>query len=530
MEEEKKYFVYKKRYNNSIKSFIEENKDKLKSRLQYILSKNKFTSKYLDDFEVYSLRKKNTIDKYSYIKAFNLKNERKNKVYTEITLNEIIYFEVIEIDDFDKYKKKIISKFAKDHFFWSTRDKDELKKKLSSIKDGLDMISWGKLFSINYNKKIKQKNDLISFVDINYIKTNESYFILKISVKTSEKFQSEFQKIIEKEDIILNVENYNSFYNIIKTKRFISFESVISSLKCRNLEYLISDLNEQVKINITGKIKGYFHNSKVNKVIPSIEFYEVKDIKKFNKDIDFKQNFDTGFDGYYASKDEEIEIFFSNTTRKSQKLIQVVKQIGHGKKVNSKNDLTNYDRIETHYLLESLAFPCVFKAILSEQFDKLNKLKRDIYDFVNDSSNTSILKIFLFFNYNNRYIKLKQSLTQILLTTKRFESEFTKRKITLYTNHTDLREFNPKDRNIRIDNAEKDLLNRIVEEFSNEIKTLDEKTKSTNEIFKSIEELNSYRTNYLLQIISLLIAFLAFILTFEKTKTFFKIIFNKLIE
>ena len=82
---------------------------------------------------------------------------------------------------------------------------------------------------------------------------------------------------------------------------------------------------------------------------------------------------------------------------------------------------------------------------------------------------------------------MKQSLTQILLTTKRFESEFTKRKITLYTNHTDLREFKPKNRNIRIDKEEKDLLNRIVEEFSNDIESLNEKTKSTNEIFKSIE-------------------------------------------
>jgi len=516
------YFVYKRKFNHSFRSGLENKIRLFKANIHLSLSKNKFTSKFLDSWEVYSLKKKNWVDKESFREIFKMSIGKKT-LYKDINLNKVHYFEAIEIDNFDKYRKKIISKFGKNQLFFSMKGQNDLKKKLEEVKNNLDTISWGKLFSFSYKGKKTKKNDLISFVSANYIKTNESFFILKIEIKTSEKFNKIFKKIISAEDVGLTVPKYNTFYDILRTKRFISHESIVSSLRINNLEGLLSDLDKQVKHNITRHLKGYFHSSKL---LPSIEHFEVGNMEEFEKDFDLKHNFNSGLDGHYSLADNEIKIFLSNSNRKEQTLIQVLKQKGHGTKESSKKDLTDYDDIETHYLLQSLAFPCVFKGILKTQFERLNKLKRDIYDFVEDSNSSNFFKKFLFIYYNNRYMKLKQKLTKILIINKRFESEFTKRNINLYTREFELNKFESRDR--QFDDEKKNLRMRIVDDFSSEIKILDTKTRSTNEIFKSVEELNSYRTNFLLQVISLFIGILAFIFTFEKVKTIVIELSNKL--
>jgi len=71
------------------------------------------------------------------------------------------------------------------------------------------------------------------------------------------------------------------------------------------------------------------------------------------------------------------------------------------------------------------------------------------------------------------------------------------------------------------------LLNYLIKKFKSEISHLTKKKDDINEVFKNIEELNSYRTNYILQIVSLLIGVLAFIFAFDKVKDFFILIFNK---
>lgn len=518
-----KHFIYKQRFNNSFQDRFDKIIDSIKCNSRKFLSKNKWISTYLDHYEVYSLNRDRLTDKHSFTKAFDIP-DIELYIYKDIKLKTIVFYEAIEIDNFDKYRKKILSKFADNQVFFSTKSKDDLKQKLSEVKQNLDVISWGDLFSLSYKKKIKKINDLISFINVSYIKTNESYFILKIEITLSEKFNSIFDQIVNSKDVSLSVPQYNTFLNILKTRRFISYETYINSLKCKNIEMLISDINQQVKLNVTKHLKGYFHNSKTSSILPSVEYYEVGNIVDFHKDSDLKQNFNTGFDGHYALKDNEIEIYFSNSSERKHNLIQIVKQKGHGSKERQGNDYSDYDKIETHYLLDSLAFPCVFRGIMKEQFENLNTLKRDIYDFVYDTKDNSIIKKILFFYYNSRYITLKQGLTQVLLTTKRFETEFTKQNIYLYTRHFELHKFEP--RNRRIEKDDKNLLLRIIDELNYLIKSLDTKSRSTNEIFKTIEELNSYRTNYLLQMVSLFIAVLAFIFTFDKTKNLCISVFN----
>ncbi|HTA82548.1 MAG TPA: hypothetical protein VK783_06440, partial [Bacteroidia bacterium] len=341
-------------------------------------------------------------------------------------------------------------------------------------------------------------------------------------------FQELFVKIIEQEDMAVSVPQYNSLREFFRTKRFSSSESFINSLKCENLKRLLFDMNHQVRQNLTTHFKGYFHNSDTTKLLPCIEYYEVNNIQDFHKDTDLKSNFKTGLHGYYALPDNELEVYFDSRSRNEQRLVQVVKQKGHGKKHVQENDVTDYDWLESHYLLESLAFPCVFNYILQEQSEKLNRLKRRIYDFVNYTNKMNILKSFLFVFRNKKYIELKQTLTQILLTNKRFESEFTKQNISSYTREFQLQDLKP--RNSRIPNDTTNLFQWIIENFSVRIENLDKKTKDTNEIFETIEELNSYITNLFLQVISLFIASLAFIFTFNKTKNYINYIYHLILN
>lgn len=517
MDIETKPFLYKKRYNHSVGEAIDDLFFKLKYRLQKFILQYKFTAKILHPLEGYMFDRKKKLGR------FNIENrlftDEAIVPYNKVSIIEMNYFEVIEIDDFDKYRKTIISKFGKHQMFRSTKKQNDLKITLSKVKQEIDTISRGQLFSINYDKTQTENNDLISYVNVNYIKTNESYFILQIQVKLSTKFHDIFSEIVSQKDIGLSLNHYNSFIDIIKTKRFHSYESFQSSLKVSNIRNLLFDVNQQVKINITSHLQGHFHQSKKSKFLPSIECYEVENIHDFHLDKNLKDNFKNYFENYYALKDNKIEIYIPDSSDVKQTLIQIIKEKGHGEKNTSEKDKSDYDYLETYYLIHSLAFPCFFTAILSEQFEKLNLLKRQIYDFVNDTKKRNLFKPFLFFYYNNRYINLKQTLTEILLTTKRFETEFTNKNIYWYSDGQDLSEFEPRNKRVIRDNS--DLMTKLINDFTYRIKQLEIKTKSINEIFKTIEELNNYRTNFLLQTISLLIAILAFVFTFDKTKILF---------
>lgn len=512
-------YQYFKRYENlNFKESFKQKVYNFKKKLLIKMSNSCFV-KRLDYFDMLSL-KQAYVDKNLLAKSRSIfSNPTIN--YTDIDLAELHFFEVIEIDNFDIYQQKVISKFAKQKIFFSSSGYKDLKENLSKVKDDLDTISTGGLFSLNFKKRENKDSDLIDFVNVSYIKTNESYFMLRIEVTPNKKFKSIFEKILDQDDSSTSIIRFKPFFEILKTKRFISHENFVTSIKCLSIQNLISDINEQVKLNVTRHLKGIFHDGTSSKYLPCIEYFEVENINEFHKDSNLRFNFDRGFDGPFKSQDNEIEIYLSDLRREKISNIQVVKKRGHGKREGEGNNMTNYAKLETHYLLKSLAFPCVFKAILHENRIKLNKLKRDIYDFIGDSSKNSRFRFLFFFIRNRKYIELKLKLTQVILTLKRFESEFSKQELVFYTSDFQLSEF--KATNPRRDSN--NLLEKIIKNFEFQIERLDKKTKDANEVFKSIEELNSYRTNLLLQIISIFIGLLALVFTFEKAKKIFQDIY-----
>lgn len=406
---QKEHFLYERRYR-SFKEVITDKSDDIKARIQQTMAKNKFLSKYLDPFDLYYVNKRENIERIK-LRTFGEANEE--TVCDDISLKEVNYFEALEIDDFDKYKNRLVSKFHKHQSFISPDDKEKLKQTLSEVKEQFNSISWGGLSYLNFSKKTAKSHDLFSTVTVSYIKTYESYFILKIKVKPSEKFNKIFKKIVSQTDVGASVRRYNSYRNIIRTKKFSNGESIIMSLKSDNISNLLSDLNYQIKQNLTKHFSGYFHAIKVSPVLPSIEHYEVPSMANFDKDADLKRKFETNLNEHYLIPDKGINIYMPDSSYHKRTLIKIVKETGHGKRQASEHNLTDYDWLETKSLIDSLSFPCVFQGILEGQFNKLNKLKREIYDFVRDTNKSSFYNSFFFFMNNRRYAKLKQTLTQI---------------------------------------------------------------------------------------------------------------------
>ena len=107
--------------------------------------------------------------------------------------------------------------------------------------------------------------------------------------------------------------------------------------------------------------------------MPSIEYYEVLNIKEFHRDLGLQPNFFVLGDPF-KSEDELTEVYLSEFSEKKQSAFQGVRQKGQRIRESKGNELSNFDKFNTVSLLRSLAFPCVFMGILAEHTIKLNRL------------------------------------------------------------------------------------------------------------------------------------------------------------
>ncbi len=468
----------------------------------------------IDQHRSYEIDREIPLHHSFHIDKLNMKNQPKTYKYLE--LSYLSFFEVIEIDKFDKFRKSLITRFSSKHsgFGKQVRFKDELSEKLSKTKINFDSSGVGGLINLDFNKNDANQSDLINHLTISYIKTNESYFILHFEVKTSEKFNDLTSEIFKSAESNIKSIEYNSIKNIIKHRIFCSYTSFKGSLTRKNIDNLISDLQYQLNYNFLRYIQGYFSNSNFSVKIPKIEHYTAKNFLKHKEKNSLFSFFNHNSNNQFSSKDKLIDVY----TNKKERTIYIIKEKGHGKRDNSKSDMTNYDWLESYYLIQSMAFPCVFDSILSEEFLKLNYIKRKMYDFLENNSKWNILKSFSLLHQNNKYLKLKKEITKLNLITNKYKNEFGERSLNFFINRGgNIQEFEFSNDNRRPIKA-KNLLQFYFKKFKNEIESLTNKKDDINKVFKNIEELNSYRTNYILQIVSLLIGVLAFIFAFEKMK------------
>lgn len=269
LESKNDIFIYDRRFESSSLNFTFLNSKAWKKKIYEFIAGNKYLSKYLDSYELISLERKPFIEKDRLLRAFDdYKKIDSSPMFTGIKMPHLVCFEALEIDDFQNFKRTILNRFAHHQDFFDINKKEDLKKSLDEVKDNLNYTSWGKLFTLNLSKNTDDNTDLIDSVYTSYIKTYESYFILQMEVRPSEKFHEIFDTIIASKDLGLSVPHFKKWKDIIKTKRFISHETFVNSLKNHNLNELIFDLNRQVQINITKPLKGFFQRNKNCKELP----------------------------------------------------------------------------------------------------------------------------------------------------------------------------------------------------------------------------------------------------------------------
>lgn len=521
----KEYFYYEKKHKNWSEKRAEYSY-KLKQKTLSFLTRNKYLKKKLNVIDRHT-ELRNAKEHHIYLNYYTDRIISKNQPeqYKKLNLTYISFFEVIEIDKFDQFKKTIISKFSSKHsgFGKEIRFKDELSKKLSKIKIDFNSSGFGRLISLDFEKINNSHSDYIDRLTISYVKTNESYFILHIDVKPSKVFKKVATKILKSSETSLSTRHFHSFKNILKHRLFTSYTSFKSSLLRENVDNLISDLEYQITNNILKPLNGYFYTSKLTSQIPKIEHYTIRKLKKHKDNNSLHSFFNFSSIVQFTSKDELVDIY----SNKEKNTIHIIKEEEHGKRERKGKDYTDYDWIESYYLIQSMAFPCVFDSILNQEFSKLNHIKRKMYDFLESTSKWQFYKYFLLFHQNSKYLKLKKEITKLNLITNRYKNEFNDRALNFLINHSgNINEYDYSSKNRR-KISESNLLSYYIEKFKNDIKYLTKKKDDVNIVFKNIEELNSYRTNFILQIVSLIVGILAFIFAFEKVRDFILSLLNK---
>jgi hypothetical protein len=424
---------------------------------------------------------------FSYV----LKND--NSYYKDISLKNVSFFEIINLDDFDSFRKNIILRFKNMSTDFGEKYGDSLQKKLYKLENEFNSCSSGNLININIKKNRTNKNDLFDFICVDYIKTNESYFILCFKINLSEKAQNIFKNIIQQEDATLHIPNLNHFWRYIIKNLYCSV--LIRDLKENSIENLISDLKYQLK-NITGYLSEFFSE---NKILSCIELFEIDDMNEFNK---YRNRFIDYFD-YYENDDKKIKICLPSTSKDKYNVIQIIKEKGHGnKELKSIKDSTDYDYLENYDLMYSMSLPCVFSSILDEQRSALNMFKREMY-FHAKKSKYNIISL-------RKYLKIKYKLSQILLTAKKLKTDFNKNLIYLiaengYSNSFDLQNF--------LNKRNEKLMDNFIKDINAQIRFLKIESGELNGVFKSFEEYNITKTNFRLQKISIFIGVSIFIIT-----------------
>lgn len=503
MNSESKFLIYQQRYKKlTLRQRTDVLIEKFKDRLLRVISTTSLKN-ILSPYDRF------TVDK----RKQNLRQHFAERIkYKEFNVDKILFFEVLDIDDFDKYKDVLISKFVDEARFKSESDKDKLRDNLANIKSSLDSIHYGHdLCSLDFNNK--SYADLLDRVRVGYIKTLESYFILSIEVQPSLKFREIFQLIIDSDDHVVETIQYHKISTILKRRKFVSHTNVQLSSISESIKNLISDLNHQIKFHITDYLKGQFYK---NQLLPRIEHYHVSDIDDFKKDK-LLTKFIGNLKWSFKSENNKIYISLPEFRTDNDNCIKVLNEKGNGRRQEKANgNSTDYD-FESYYLDQSLSLPCSLGAVLGNHYLAVRKLKRRVYDYINESSKKGFIKKFQTLKYSRDYIDLKILLAKNILLFKRFEEEFDERTLQVFLNdNIKLSNFMRTKFGNKETNEEENLEAYFQHSFNFQIENLNKKISTLEQVFRPIEEVSIYRTNFWLQIFSIGIAVLAIILTADK--------------
>lgn len=511
------YYFYSTRYKRN-KNLL-ENRGKL-NRLKewlFLFIANSRLKKFLHSADWLAASHRKIRNIYAANDGFNIP-EKEYIPFTDLAVKQIQFYDVIEIDQFDSFRKRIlsfakkvkVSKLLSRSGKISDRDYSELKKRLSGMKSSLDTVQSGGLFTVDYRDTKAEKSSFIKYADIDYLKTQESYFILRINITPSDEFNEQLKNIFSSQDGSISIPHYNSLKEIIGARNFVRHHLYLSSIKQNNLSLLFKDLNYQAQDNISSKLRGVFTEFDLKQFLPFLVYFETSNGQEIFDDPPLN-NYFRSF--YYK------ELFKDPKSKISISVPMHDLRIGKNnsiKLIYEKNNeiQSKVDPKEFYFLSQNLTFPWVIINITRLYRDRINNLKRDIYDYIDESANQNLAFRLIRFFKRGKYIKLKTRLVKYKLIFKRFESEFSDESLKRFFIEDSLEDF----QTVNVRNEKKNLLSEFVKSFKYDLEELTKDIETINDSFKNIEEINTYKTNLFLQYFSILIGVLAFIFSFSNVK------------
>jgi hypothetical protein len=370
-------------------------------------------------------------------------------------------------------------------------EQSELKQWIANSIESYGFISYRGLFSIS-NDKINDNNDLFDLVEFKCYKTSDTYFLLKLEVTPSDKFQSLTREIIDTNIIPVDLPQLFQIRDFIKYKRIIRGLKAPGYPKEQAFNFLVEDLIYQIRKEFLFNFKGFYSDS--SKTNPHIIIFNSKDQLSF---ADFRIGFGVfstrPCDIYY---NEALSFFIINKAR--YETTNCLYVIGDS---DSFPDEFNQDKILIHIALSNTLYP---SWILLNYFRDLNtqitSLRKTVYSFIHKN----------YFSFNKQ-IKIQTKLSRMKILVNRINIEFNDGNIDHYINSEDF------DLNLMLlvnNSWSKDpnfytYVDRLFKYYTKDIKS---QIIEIEDYFKEISNINLIKTNMRMQFFILLISILGLLL------------------
>lgn len=251
----------------------------------------------------------------------DIKNETK---FSGLAVEKILFYDIIRIEDAEKYKKQIMrvasklkpALFQEDH-------RRSIGNSFDDIDNHYSMISFGTMFRGVVQDE--SETDLIKYIKIGYVKGKESSIIVTYTVYPSDKFNSLLTKCLESDSTteyeVMDV-SFKHFFGRSNGYSRFGFGTGMN-MKFLNSKYWTDKLFDEINYHLKSKIlkgvgTGVFTEHR-KLLFPRIVTFEYEKAEFSNYEEELYRVISSDFRGGYSSNDDRFTLEYCDfKTRPSQ--------------------------------------------------------------------------------------------------------------------------------------------------------------------------------------------------------------------
>lgn len=444
-------------------------------------------------------------NKNNWIDAPDFKSCNSENEIEDIKVKNIYFYEILDIDELRRNKSKILKKYYKNaDYFNSLEGFSILSKKIDDLLNNYSGNASGNFLYFDYSKKNNSKFDLIKHIFVNYNKIGESLLILSFEVQVSNYFEELQKKIFNSKSNIL--------WEVTKFKFKFSKNGVSNSYGGNSLgnlsifcfENLISDLTYQLS-NSTKYINGHFLKKKN---FPCLVRFE-------NSGGEINHTDFFGTPNFVNMETKDKFILPNNYGSNFSNVCYYFEDLDYSINVKTSDQIKKYEKTD---LIKSIGILYSINFYLDFNINKLIFKRGDLSKFI-------IKQDFLFYKIIPDYfyyVKLKTYSSRIKLFYERILIDIEFEKMFNFHFSESVKLFISDPNNfIKI---EKNLEEYFQYRYKYKLKYFKKNLKLFNLVLTDFESLNTYKTNYFLQIVVILLTILTLYISIIGGKLTFDIV------